>query len=57
MYELEYNKDMKKYGVFRTNIYTGNRLLCGVFDNLESAILFIVNTINKEMDNVPYDRI
>lgn len=57
MYELEYNKEMKKYGVFRSNPYTKTRLLCAVFEDLESAVLYIARTINKETNNCPYDLI
>lgn len=57
MYELEYNKELRKYGVFRTNPYTGSRLLCAVFFTLEESILYIVDTINKDTDNWPYDRL
>lgn len=47
MYEIEYNKEMKKYGVYRSAPYLNERLLCAIFDDIESAILYVVDTIQR----------
>ena len=57
MYEVEYNKELRKYGVYRINPYTKTKLLCSVFYHLEEALMYVVTTINKEINNWPYDRL
>ena len=47
MYEIQYNSDVKKFGVFRSAPYMSSKLLCAVFDRYEDALEYVVRTINK----------
>lgn len=57
MYEIEYNKKERLWGVYRSSPYMSKRMLCAVYDRLEDAVDYIVRTLNKKTDNWPYDTI
>ena len=50
MYEIEYNSKVKKYGVYRLSPYLQHKLLCAVFDDLESALLYVVRALTPKID-------
>lgn len=51
MYEIEYNPDVKKYGIYRVSPYSDHKLLCCVKDSFYDALLYVVETIGPFHSN------